>query len=327
MYLKPLKAAACAALLSASFYCAPANAADVTLSWTFVNPMDSHFGAAATAFKEYVEAESDNHIKVEIFPAGALGGEREIMEGLQFGSIDIGHTSTTVAGNFVPELLVFDVPFLFRNATHARAVLDGPIGNKVLAVANGYGITGLGFGENGLRHLTNSKHPVRNPDDLSGLTIRTMENEIHIKAFATLGARPVPLAWPELYAALQQGVVDGQENPIANILTAKFYEVQPYMTLTGHVYAPSLVAMNTASWEQLADEDKAIVQGGVKKAIAVQRAAVEAYEAEGIDLLRERGVEIEEINRDEFVTKLAPAFEVYSERFGADVLNAIRDYK
>jgi len=105
MYIKSLKAAACAALMSVSLYSAPANAADVTLSWTFVNPMDSHFGAAARAFKEHVEAESDGHIKVEIFPAGALGGEREILEGLQFGSIDIGHTSTTVAGNFIPELL------------------------------------------------------------------------------------------------------------------------------------------------------------------------------------------------------------------------------
>jgi tripartite ATP-independent transporter DctP family solute receptor len=315
---------AAALLLGAA---APASA-QTTLKYTFVNPMNSHFGAAATAFKETVEKESGGKIKVDIFPGGALGGEREIVESLQLGTIDMAMTSTSVVANFVPELLVFDIPFIFRDTAHARAVVDGPIGQDILAKVKDKGVVGLGYGENGFRHLTNNKRAVETPADLSGLTIRTMENPIHITAFKELGARPTPIAWPELYAALQQGVVDGEENPLSNILTAKLYQVQKYLTLTGHVYAPTLVMISPAAWNKLTPDQQKILKDAVAKAIVAQRKAVEELEANAVKTLKDQGMQVEaKVDNAQFSAKLAPAYAQFSKQFGQKTLDAIRDTK
>ncbi|MFG1357557.1 TRAP transporter substrate-binding protein [Xanthobacter pseudotagetidis] len=302
--------------------------AQTTLKYTFVNPMNSHFGAAATAFKETVEKESGGKIRVDIFPGGALGGEREIVESLQLGTIDMAMTSTSVVANFVPELLVFDIPFIFRDTAHARAVVDGPIGQDILAKVKDKGVIGLGYGENGFRHLTNNKRQVETPADLSGLTIRTMENPIHITAFKELGARPTPIAWPELYAALQQGVVDGEENPLSNILTAKLYQVQKYLTLTGHVYAPTLVMISPAAWNKLSPDQQKILKDAVAKAIVAQRKAVEELEANAVKTLKDQGMQVEaKVDNAQFAAKLAPAYAQFSKQFGQKTLDAIRDTK
>ncbi|MBB6310228.1 TRAP transporter substrate-binding protein [Xanthobacter tagetidis] len=315
---------AAALLLGAA---APASA-QTTLKYTFVNPMNSHFGAAATAFKETVEKESGGKIKVDIFPGGALGGEREIVESLQLGTIDMAMTSTSVVANFVPELLVFDIPFIFRDTAHARAVVDGQIGQDILAKVKDKGVIGLGYGENGFRHLTNNKRAVETPADLSGLTIRTMENPIHITAFKELGARPTPIAWPELYAALQQGVVDGEENPLSNILTAKLYQVQKYLTLTGHVYAPTLVMISPAAWNKLTPDQQKILKDAVAKAIVAQRKAVEELEANAVKTLKDQGMQVEaKVDNAQFSAKLAPAYAQFSKQFGQKTLDAIRDTK
>lgn len=315
---------AAAALLAA--VSSPA-AAQTTLKYAFVNPMNSHFGVAATAFKEFVEKDSNGRIKVEIFPGGALGGEREIIESVQLGTIDMAMTSTSVVGNFVPDVLVFDIPFLFRDTAHARAVVDGPIGKDILKKFEAQNLIGLGYGENGFRHLTNNKRTVTQPADISGMSIRTMENPIHIQAFSQLGARPTPIAWPELYAALQQGVVDGEENPLSNIITAKFFQVQKYLTLTGHVYAPTAILMAPSTWNKLSAEDKKIVETGVVKAIAAQRAEVEKLEATGVETLRKAGMEVSEADKSKFAVMLQPAYAEFGKRFGQQTLDSIRDTK
>ncbi|MFG1462601.1 TRAP transporter substrate-binding protein [Xanthobacter sp. DSM 24535] len=301
--------------------------AQTTLKYTFVNPMNSHFGAAATAFKETVEGESGGRIKVDIFPGGTLGGEREIVESLQLGTIDMAMTSTSVVGNFVPDVLVFDIPFLFRDAPHARAVLDGQIGQDILAKFGTKGLVGLGYGENGFRHLTNNKRAVETPADMSGLTIRTMENPIHIAAFSQLGARPTPIAWPELYPALQQGVVDGEENPLSNIITAKFFQVQKYLSLTGHVYAPTVIMISPTAWAKLSAEDKKIIRDGVAKAITAQRAKVEELETSGVKTLKESGMVVDVVDKAKFAEALKPAYAKFSQQFGQKTLDAIRDTK
>ncbi len=306
---------------------ASAQAQQTTLKYAFVNPMNSHFGVAATAFKESVESDSKGRIKIDIFPGGALGGEREMAESLQLGPIDMGMSSTSVVGNFVPELLVFDIPFIFRDTAHARAVVDGKIGQDILAKLTDKDLIGLGYGENGFRHLTNNKRVVGAPSDMSGMTIRTMENPIHIAAFKQLGARPTPIAWPELYAALQQGVVDGEENPLSNIITAKFFQVQKYLSLTGHVYAPTIIVMSPAAWKKLSNDDKAIIKAGVAKAIVVQRKQVEELEANGLKTLKEAGMEIGEVDKVKFAENLKPAYAEFAKRFGQSKLDEIRDVK
>lgn len=305
-------------------FAAPAGA-QTTLKYAFVNPMSSHFGAAATAFKDYVEKESEGRLKIAIFPGGALGGEREIVESLQLGSVDMAMTGTSIVGNFVPDVLIYDVPFLFRDTKQARAVLDGKIGKDVLSKFEDKDLVGLGYGENGFKMLTNNKHPVTKPEDLAGLTIRVQENEIHIAAFKALGARPTPIAWPELFAALQQGVVDGQDNPISNVVSAKFFQVQKYGSLTRHVFAPTVITMSAATWGKLSDADKAVVRAGVLKAVETQRAAVDEYEKSGLAKLKEAGMQIEEkVDTAAFVDKLAPANEIFAKRFGQDRFDAIR---
>lgn len=306
-------------------FAAPAVAQTTTLKYAFVNPMSSHFGAAATTFKEFVEKESAGKIKVDIFPGGALGGEREIVESMQLGTVDMAMTGTSIMGNFVPEVLLYDVPFLFKDTKQARAVLDGQIGKDILAKFEDKDLVGLGYGENGFKMLTNNKKPLTKPEDLVGMTVRVQENEIHIAAFKQLGARPTPIAWPELYAALQQGVVDGQDNPISNVLSAKFFQVQKYGTLLRHVFAPTVITMSSATWGKLSDADKAIVTAGVAKAVATQRAAVDEYEVSGLAKLKEGGMEIvETVDTAAFVEKLAPANAIFAKRFGQDKFDAIR---
>ena len=207
---------------------------------------NSHYGVAVDTFAREVEKRTNGRYKVQNFYAGALGAERESIEGVQLGTLDLTLTSTGPLPNFVPEVAILDIPFLFRDYAHARAVLDGPIGQEMLQKFPPKGIVALAWAENGFRHMTNSKRPVNGPDDLKGLKMRTMENPIHIQAYKQFGILPTPMAFTEVYTALQQGTVDGQENPLSVITAAKLDQVQKNLTLTGHVYSPALILMNKA---------------------------------------------------------------------------------
>ena len=195
------------------------------LSLGYPLAQDSHYGDGAVAFRETLERLSDGKFTVVEHPSSALGGERDMIEGLQIGSVDLVITSSGPLGNFAPEVLVLDLPFLFRDYEHARGVLDGEIGQEMLENMRDQDLVGLAWSENGFRHLTNSQRAVDAPEDLDGLKVRTMENQVHMRAFEAMGAAPTPMAWPEVYTALQQGTVDGQENPIPVIAAAKFWEV------------------------------------------------------------------------------------------------------
>ncbi len=221
--------------------------AQTTLKMNISISQNSHYGVAVDAFAREVEARTDGRYKIQNFYSGALGAERESIEALQLGTLDLTMTSTGPVPNFVPEVAILDIPFLMRDYPHARAVLDGPIGQEMLTKFPAKGIVALAWGENGFRHMTNSKRPVNGPDDLKGLKMRTMENPVHIQAYKQFGIIPTPMAFTEVFTALQQGTVDGQENPLSVISAAKFDQVQKYMTLTGHVYSPALILMSKAA--------------------------------------------------------------------------------
>lgn len=216
----------------------------------------SHYGAGAEAFAKSIEGASGGKYKVQQFANSALGGEREVIEGLQIGTIDLAIVSTGATLNFVPETGVFDIPFLLRDLPHARAVLDSKIGQDMLAKFPDRGIIALAWGEQGFRHLTNNVRPVKTPADAKGLKIRTTENPIHITAFRQIGILPTPMAWPEVATALQQGIIDGQENPLSVITSAKLSQLQKYLSLTGHVYGPALVLMSANVYNGLSDAEK-----------------------------------------------------------------------
>ena len=271
------------ALSAAVVLAVPASSAvaQTTLKMNIAVAQNSHYGVAVDTFAREVETRTGGRYKIQNFYAGALGAERESVEGVQLGTLDLTLTSTGPIPNFVPEVAILDIPFLFRDYAQARAVLDGPIGQDMLQKFPPKGIVALAWAENGFRHMTNSKRPVNNPDDLKGLKMRTMENPIHIQAYKQFGILPTPMAFTEVYTALQQGTVDGQENPLSVITSAKLDQVQKNLTLTGHVYSPSLILMNKAQWDKLSAADKQAFLDAAKEAVKANRARVDDDEREG----------------------------------------------
>lgn len=288
-------------------------------------PATSHYAVGADAFIATLTELSKGAFTGEQAPAGQLGGERDMIEGLQIGSLDLVITSTGPLGNFVPAVLALDLPFLFRDYAHARSVLDGEIGQEMLDAIDQNNLVGLAWSENGFRHVTNSKRAVTSPDDLKGLKLRTMENAVHMAAFKGMGAAPTPMAFPEVFGALQQGVVDGQENPITVITASKFWEVQGHVTLTGHVYSPAIVLASPDLFNSLTEEQQGWFRKAAAASAAATRAEVDRLEAEGVALMRANGMEvITEIDRAPF-QKLAAeaAWPVYTDRFGNEMIERI----
>jgi tripartite ATP-independent transporter DctP family solute receptor len=300
----------------------PAGASAATWQLAIPTALNSHNGHAAKVFAEEVEKRTGGRHKVTI---NASVAEREMIESTQIGTLDVAITSTGPVGNFVPEVAVVDIPFLFRDAKHAHAVLDGEIGQSLLAKFPAKGMVALAWGENGFRHLTNGVRSVERPEDAKGLKIRTMENQVHMTAFKTLGVLPTPMAFTEVFTALQQGTVDGQENPIPVILAAKFSQVQKHLTLTGHVYSPMVYIMSKGTFDGLGDADKKAVREAAALAAKAHRDYVAQTEATGVEELRKGGMQVvTDVDRTKFQQALAPAYEEYAKRFGKETIERIR---
>lgn len=316
------------ALASTAVLSAPALAQTTTLKIGYATAPSSHYGVGTTAFCDAVEKGTAGRYKCQQFPNSALGGEREQIEAVQLGTQDLVNTSTGPVGNFVPEVKIVDIPFLFRDYDHARKVMDGPIGQDILAKFPSKGIIALGWTENGFRHMTNSKRDIVKPEDAKGLKVRTMENKVHMDGYRTFGILPTPMAFPELFGALQQGTVDGQENPIPVILSAKFSQVQKHLSLTSHVYSPALLLLSPKVWNKLSDADKKVFTEAAKTASAAQRKKVNEDEANGIAQLEKEGMKVvKTVDGNAFREALKPAYASYAKEFGADNIKKIQDVK
>lgn len=291
-------------------------------------PQNSHQGAAIDTFAKEVEKRTNGRYKIQTFYASSLGAEREATEAVQLGTQELTFTSTGPIPNFVPDVKILDVPFLFRDYAHARGVLDGPIGQDMLKKFDAKGIKALAWGENGFRHMTNSKRAVDEPADLKGLKMRTMENPVHVQAYKGFGIIPTPMAFSEVFTALQQGTVDGQENPLSVITSAKFEQVQKHLSLTGHVYSPGVLLMNKGSFDKLSDADKQAFMEAAKEAVKANRARVDADEKIAVENLRSKGMQVvEKIDKDKFQASLAPVYADFEKQFGKANLDRIRDFK
>jgi tripartite ATP-independent transporter DctP family solute receptor len=288
-------------------------AAQTTMKISISTSQNSHQGVAIDTFAREVEKRTNGRYKVQTFYNGALGGERESIEAVQLGTQELTFTSTGPVPNFVPETKILDVPFLFRDKAHARAVLDGPIGQEMLTKFDAKGFKALAWAENGFRHMTNSKRDVKLPEDLKGLKMRTMEN---------------PVAFPEVFTALQQGTVDGQENPLSVIISAKFDQVQKHLSLTGHVYSPCIFLMNKASFDKLSPVDKTAFLAAAKEGTKANRARVDEDDTKGVAELRAKGMTvIDNLDKAKFVAALAPVNAEFEKQFGKANLDKIRNYK
>ena len=315
-------AAACLALAFGS----NAFAQTTTLKIGYATSKESHYGVGSTVFCDEVEKGTQGRYKCQHFANSALGGEREQVEAIQLGTQDLVNTSTGPVGNFVPEMKIVDIPFLFRDYDHARKVMDGPIGQDILTKFPSKGIIALAWTENGFRHMTNSKRDIVKPADAAGLKMRTMENKVHMDGYRTFGILPTPMAFPELFGALQQGTVDGQENPIPVILSSKFSQVQKHLSLTGHVYSPALLLLSPKVWNKLSDGDKKIFVDAAKKASVAQRKKVNDDENNGIAQLEKDGMKVTRtVDGAAFREALKPAYAGYAKEFGADNIKKITD--
>lgn len=314
-----------ASMLAMLLGAGPALAQAKVMNLAFTPPADSHYGDAARAFAETIAERSDGAFEIALRPAGALGGERDVIEGMQIGTVELAISSTGPIGNFVPEVYALDFPFLFDDYASAHAVLDGEIGQELLASFQPHGIVGLAWAENGFRHITNSVRPIREPADLAGLKLRTMENEVHIAAFRAAGAAPTPMSWTEVLTSLQQGTIDGQENPIPIVTANKMWEIQDNITLTGHVYSPAVVAMSAIHWDGLTEEQQGWFVEAAQAAAAASRQTVAANEESGIALMRENGMEvIDGIDKAAFAAAVQPAYDEFADRYAPELIARIR---
>ncbi len=298
--------------------------AQTTLKMAYALSENSHYGAGAAAFAKTLEASAPD-FKIQQFPNSALGGEREVIEGLQLGTIDLAIVSTGATLNFVPQTGVFDIPFLFRDLAHARKVLDGKIGQDMLAEFPKRGLVALAWGEQGFRHLTNNVRPVKEPADIKGLKIRTTENPIHIAAFRELGVLATPMAWPEVATALQQGTIDGQENPLSVIVSVKMWQLQKYLSLTAHVYGPALILMAPSVYDGLDDAGKAKFKEAAAAGAKAMRAYVDQVEKDGIETLKSNGMQVNTVDHAAFVKAVQPVYPQYYKQFGQALVESIRD--
>lgn len=297
----------------------------VTLRLAHVVNEQDGFHIAATKFEELVEERTDGKVNIEIFPNASLGDERTLLEGMQIGTVDMGVITNGPVANFVEEMAVFELPFLFPSPEAAYEVLDGPIGQELLDKLADVNLKGLAYAERGFRNLTNSERAVNSPEDLDGLRIRVMENPVYTDTFRELGANAIPMAWTEALTAMQQGTIDGQENPVNVIHSFKLDETQNYMTLSRHTYAPAIFVMGMPAWNQLPEAAQAVLEEAAQEAAEHERQVNADMEAEQLAALREAGMEINDTpNMEAFQAAVAPVYEKYGEQFG-DYLPRIQE--
>jgi tripartite ATP-independent transporter DctP family solute receptor len=285
------------------------------------------FHIAALHFKDSVEAKTNGEVTVSVYPNATLGDERNLLESLRMGAVDMGIITGGPVVNFLPSFGILDLPFLFSSPEHAYKVLDGPIGQGFIKDMEKLGWKCLAYGERGFRNLTNNKRPVAKPEDMNGLKIRVMQNPIYIDAFTALGANAVPMAWIEALTALQQGTIDGQENPLNVIASYKINESNKYLTISRHAYAPNLIIMSARTWGKLTPEQQAIVQESATAAAKLNRDIDNEKEAEWLQSLKDAGMEVAEPDLAAFREAVASVYAKYEPQFGRELIQAILDTK
>ncbi|RUQ31136.1 TRAP transporter substrate-binding protein [Peribacillus cavernae] len=275
-------------------------------------------------FKEIVEKETDGKVKVEIYANGLLGNDRTMIEGLELGTIEAVGVSTSMLANWAPSMLAYDLPFSISSEEVADKILDGPYGQKSAEQLEKEGILLLGYMENGFRHLTNSKREIESLDDLKGLKIRTMQTPLILETWKELGTNPTPMAYTELFTAMEQKVIDGQENPYGNMALDKFYEVQKYLTKTNHSYNPMGLVVSKKFYDKLSKDEQSILKEAGLEASAYQRKLNREKSEEYLKILEDNGMvatDLSEKERKKFEDKVQNVYKGFSDEIGQEYLD------
>jgi TRAP-type transport system periplasmic protein len=278
---------------------------------------------AVNRFSELVGQRSGGKMKVRLFAGGALGNDVTMISALQGGTLEmtVPDTSTLVGIAGLKDYGLVNLPFLFNKGEEADALLDGPFGQKLLAKLPDKGLIGLGFWENGFRHVSNSRRPITKAADFAGLKVRVIQNPLFLETFSALGAAPQPMPFPEVYTALEQRVVDGQENPLATILASKFYEVQKHTVLSGHIYSVWAFLMSKRFWDRLSHDEQTIIREAALEAKDYERKIIRAFDRQALEELKSKGMQVTSLP-DEEVAKLRdktkPVWDKFTKEFGEE---------
>jgi tripartite ATP-independent transporter DctP family solute receptor len=296
----------------------PENPIVIRLAHVLAEDHASHITLVNT-FKKDVEEKSEGRIKVEVYPNAQLGSDRQAIEAVSLGSLEMAAVGGAVLSGFVEDFMVLDLPFLFPTREAAHKALDGELGAALNEALQTQGIINLGTGEGGFRNITNSVRPIIKPEDLKGIKIRTMENPIHMATFKAYGANPTPMAFGELFTALQQKTVDAQENPISIIYTAKFNEVQKYLTLSGHVYGTVPLIINKDFYEGLPEDLQAIISDAAVHWVEVHRETANEQDTKYVSDLEAAGMEITKLTPEQkqaFIDAAQPVYDDFIKQYG-----------
>ena len=318
LILKTLVAAVAMAAFGA------AQAQEKTIKFGLNGPEGHPAVAGMKKFAEAVAAKSGGKLKVNLFLSGALGSDQAVVSSMKGGTIEMSVMNSGILASEAKELSIFDFPFLFANEKESDAIVDGPVGKKMHALLVDKGLIGLAYWELGYRQMTNSKRPLNKVEDIEGLKLRVIPNPINVDWVKALGANPTPLPFPEVYAALEQKAIDGQENPVSVIAANKFWEVQKYMALTNHQYNPQSVIISKKFWDSLSADEKKIVADSANEATKVQRDASRATLAANLDLLKKNGMTITQFSPAEVAklsAKMGPVITKHAANVGEATVN------
>lgn len=285
---------------------------------------DDPYAIGAHTFKQIVEEKTKGRVDVKLYPNGQLGGERDAIEGISLGTIDMGLITNAPISGFVPQFQALDLPFIFKDNEQAFKVLDGEFGQNMLKRLEQRGIIGLGFAEGGFRQMINNVRPIKIPADVTGIKFRVMENPIYIGMFKALGSNPTPMAWGEVFTAVQQKTIDGLEIPIPVIHQNKLYEVTKYLSLTNHTYSPLIYMISKKTWDKLPSDIQKAIEESVKEAVPIQRSKNGSNVNKLLEDLKAKGMEVNTIeNPEEFREKVKPLYKEFEDEIGKDVLDAL----
>lgn len=326
--MKTLLAGACATGLLLTAVASHADEIrERTLRFAFQNVKEHPQGQGAQKFADLLSEKSGGKIKVRLFPGGTLGGDVQTVSALQGGTLDITVLNSGILAAQAPDYAMLDFPFLFNNVEEAHAVIDGPVGQKLAAQLDSKGLVGLGYWDLGFRNLTNSKHPVTKLEDMQGLKIRVIQSPIYLETFSALGANPVPMAFPEVYTGLEQHTIDGQENPFTVIEGNKFYEVQKYLSVTGHIFNPQSLIISQKTWNRLNDDEKALIRAAAAEAQAFQR-EVTAASMDKAKATLAAAMTVNEISpaeKDRLRERVKPVVDKFAKSLDGDLVKTMYD--
>jgi tripartite ATP-independent transporter DctP family solute receptor len=303
-----------------------AAAQERTLKMNLNGPETHPAAAGMKKFADTVAAKTNGRIKISLFYNGALGSDQAVVSALKGGTVELAVMNSGILASEAKELAIFDFPFLFANEKESDAIVDGPVGKKMHALLEPKGLVGLSYWELGYRQITNSKRPLNKVEDLDGLKLRVIPNPINIDWVKALGANPTPLPFPEVYGAMEQKAIDGQENPISVIAANKFWEVQKHMAITNHQYNPQSVIMSKKVWDSLSAADRKIIDEAADEAANVQRTASRAAVAANLELLRKNGMTVTQFSPAEVAKlreKMKPVITKYTASVGEATVNEV----